>query len=297
MKKQGTGWVKDRRADLKHYRDYARLLNVWTSRPEKKYVIVTQSRSGTGLLATLMGQHPDILADGEVFNKFLHRQVRWPGLYLKARSKRAIALDRRVYGFKLKYHHLVSHQEMSDQAAQHFILDLYDQGWKFIYLRRNNVLRRALSGIIARKRQLLHVRDRQALPKVHLDRQELMQEIELSERLLAIDENNMARVDHLLVEYENDLLDAASHAGLCTRIFKFLDVPQVAIKPSYLEKTSADDLSLTIENYADVEAWLRDSPHVPSLQSHRHYPPAAVISSRVTLHGLQHDTPRGVASA
>lgn len=286
MKTQNKGWMKDNKDELKHYLAYARVLNFWTNRPEKKYVIVTQSRCGTGLLATLMEQHPDILVDGEVFNKNLHRKVRSPRLFLKARSKRAIPLNKKVYGFKLKYHHLVLHQEMSDQEAQRYILDLYEQGWKFIYLRRNNLLRRALSGVVARARQLRHVRDRHALAKVHLDRQELMDEIELSERLLAIDENNMARVNHLLVEYENELLDAANHARLCGRIFEFLDIPEVTINPSYLEKTSADDLSLSIENYAEVEAWLRDSPHALSLQSHRHYQPAAVIASRVTLHGL-----------
>lgn len=289
MKKKIKAWVEGEKADdLRHYFGYARLLNVWSNRPATRYVIVTQSRCGTGLLATLMGQHPDILPDGEVFNKNLHRKVRSPGLFLKARSKRAIPLNKKIYGFKLKYHHLVMHQELSDQQAERFILDLYHQGWKFIYLRRNNLLRRTLSGVIARTRRLRHVRGGQALSKIHVDGKELMRELQASERSLAIDEKNMAQVDHLLIEYENDLLDAERHIDLCDRVFGFLGAPAVTVKPSYLEKTSADDLSLTIENYAEIEALLRDSPHAPSLRSHRHYPPAAALTADVRASEPRH---------
>lgn len=288
MKKQIQGWVGKQKADdLRYYFGYTRLLNVWSSRPETRYVIVTQSRCGTGLLATLMGQHPDILPDGEVFNKNLHRKVRSPALFLKARSKRAIPLDKNIYGFKLKYHHLVAHQGMSDPQAERFILDLSRQGWKFMYLRRNNLLRRALSGVIARATQLRHVRGGQALAKVRVDGNALMRELEASERSLAIDEKNMAQVDHLLIEYENDLLDTANHVDLCARIFGFLGASAVTVKPSYLEKTSADDLSRTIENYAEIEALLRDSPHAQSLQSHRHYLPASAFAAGVRAPGAK----------
>lgn len=281
MKNEIKGWVgKERTDDLKHYFGYARLLYVWSDRPQTRYVIVTQSRCGTGLLATLMGQHPDILTGGEIFNKNKYRKVRSPALYLQAESRRAVSLNKKVYGFKLKYHHLVEHQGLSDQQAERFILDLYRQGWKFIYLRRNNLLRRSLSGVIASTRQLRHVRGGQALTKTHVDAEELMRELELSERLLKIDEKHMAQVDHLLIEYENELLDAARHADLCARIFSFLGVRAVTIEPSYLEKTSADDLSLTIENYAEIEALLQNSPHAPSLKSRRHYPPAATFAAQ-----------------
>lgn len=280
---------RKRNSALRRRLDYLRLLMFWSDLPRKKYIVVTEARSGTGLLATLMGQHPDVLNDAEIFHHKAAPKLRSPGMYLNARSKKAASLNKSVYGFKLFYHHLVLNQGLSDAQARAFIFDRHAQGWKIIYLRRNNILRRTLSGITAASREILHVRDKQALKKVRIDCQRLMNGLELAERLLAIDEDMMAQVDHVLVDYEADLLNPANHATTCSRIFKHLDIPDFAIRASNLQKTSEDDLSQTVENYAELEAALKDTHHAQSLLSHDLYPAPAVISAQVKVKTLAND--------
>lgn len=280
---------KTRNSALKRRLGYLRLLMFWSDLPRTKYVVVTEARSGTGLLATLMSQHPDILVENEIFHRNITPRVRSPALYLKARSRKAVSRNKSAYGFKLFYHHLVLNQSLSDARARAFIVDLHAQGWKIIYLRRNNILRRALSGISAKARNLLHIRDQQTLEKVHIDGQQLMNWIALAERVMAIDEDIMAQVDHLLVEYETDLLNPADHPRTCSRIFKYLDLPDIAVGGSRLRKMSTEDLSRTIENYAEIQALLKDTQHAQSLLSSDLYPLPASIASQDKVKTLAND--------
>jgi len=247
-------------------RDRARLLKANTL-PNNRFVIVTQSRSGSGLLKTLLSNHPSIFLDQEIFNKAVSHVMRNPALFLRDRMTRASASKKSVYGFKFKYHHLSDHQNLGNAATERFIKELSVDGWSFIYLRRNNILRRALSDQVARNRGgKLHAREGEALAKARIDVDELIRSLKISSKLNSVDQKLMDTVPHLLVEYETELLPASAHSVTAARVFEHLRLPPAEVHTK-LKRTSTDDLSQTIENYGELLEKLTSTEYGSMLQT------------------------------
>jgi hypothetical protein len=269
MRRLSDRVIAPKNKKIGYWLSYLRLLSFWSDYPKKRFVILTQSRTGGSLLLGLLGSHPQIHCDGEIFNASGYQKVPSCKLYLTARSRITMLNKKDCYGFKLKYHHLVDHQGLSDADASAFMKMLCEEGWKVIYLRRNNVLRRVLSGYIAKKRALRHVKkeDRETLKKVKVECETLLNDLHDGERRSAIDEGIVKDIPHLLVEYETDLLDAERHPKTCARIFEYLELAG-ALVSSGLGKTSTDDLSESIENYQELETILRNTKYYSALLSH-----------------------------
>ena len=254
---------------LKYKLEYLRLLLFWSRYPKNKYIILTQSRSGSALLATLLAQHPDVFRDGEILNtNKKNYKIKYPKLYLKARSRIARSAKKGVYGCKIKYHHLSDHCNFSHARVKSFIKELHSEGWKIIYLRRNNVLRKSVSSIAGRQRGYRHVRKEhgKALEKIWVDCDELLVSLRASERRIENDQDVLQDVPHLLVDYENDLLDASKHDQTCKRVFKFIGISDAKVQSKF-RRTSSDDLSNTIENYNEVKKFLNNTKYADLMQS------------------------------
>ena len=251
---------------IRHLLVYRRLLYVWSDLPKTKFIIITQSRSGGGLLNTLLSNHPDLHVDGEIFNTIAKNfKVISPMRYLRARSKKCVSLNKNVYGFKLKYHHLAIHQGLGDLKANRFIERLAEDDWKFIYLRRNNILRLTLSSQIAQKRAYRHIKkysDISHLQKVQINCASLLKDLEELERIMLKDEEIMNQIPNLLIEYERDLLNSSCHTATCRKIFKYLNIRENVEVQSNLRRTSTDDISDTVENYAELEATLKNTKYM-----------------------------------
>ena len=252
---------------LKHLLGYLRLLVFWSVNPKTKFIIFTQSRCGSGLLATLLGNHPDILIDGEIFNANRHFKVSSLRLYLSSRGRMARLQNKSVYGFKLKLHHLTDHHGLSMEQAKSFISSLNDKGWRVVYLRRNNFLRRSLSSLAAQKRGVRHIQgDANKLQKIHVNSDTLLNRIKVSEQRVELDQKILEQIPYLLIEYENDLLDQSQHAQTCRKIFDFLQIPPVEVQ-TRLTRTSTDDLSKTIDNYEEIRKVLEKTKYADLLTS------------------------------
>lgn len=252
---------------LNHLKGYLRLLVFWSTNPKTKFIIFTQSRCGSGLLATLLGNHPNIFIDGEIFNANRHFKVASLGLYLASRSRLARLKNKGVYGFKLKLHHLTDHHGLSLEQAKSFISSLHKDGWKIIYLRRNNFLRRSLSSLAAQKRGVRHVHgEKDKLQKIYVDSDKLLNRIKISEQRVALDEKILQGIPYLLIEYEKDLLDQTQHALSCRKIFDFLHITVVDVQ-TRLTRTSTDDLSKTIDNYEEIKKVLDNTKYADLLTS------------------------------
>lgn len=252
---------------LKHMLAYLRLLIFWSSKPKTKFIVFTQSRCGSGLLATLLSNHSDILVDGEIFNSDQNFKVSSVRRYLGARSRGSIADKKDVYGFKLKLHHLTDHQGLSFDEAQTFISSLHTQGWKIIYLRRNNFFRRSLSSLAAQQRGIRHVHSKSDnLQKIHVNPDTLLNRIKVSEKRVELDQQALKGLPHLLIEYEKELLDQSKHSQTCNKIFEFLGIPAVEVETK-LTRTSANDLSEIIENFDEVKSVMESSKYSDMLTS------------------------------
>ena len=85
-------------------------LGYWLSKkhvPQKRFVILTQWRSGSELLIDLLNCHPDIRCDSELFKEFVRLRtpkVLFPHWYLDGKSARA---GTKAYGCKIMSNQLI----------------------------------------------------------------------------------------------------------------------------------------------------------------------------------------------
>ena len=109
-----------------------------------RFCIFAQGRSGSTLLTTLLDQHPHIKCEGEVLANSVgnaHHFIQ--GKSIQYSSKKL------AWGFKVKHHQLTKHQKIDPQT---FLKKLSQEGWKVIYLRRENIVLQALSTLIGMSR-------------------------------------------------------------------------------------------------------------------------------------------------
>lgn len=243
---------KIRRSKYKNY------LDTRIRYPQKKFVIYTRGRTGSTVLTELLNCHPKIFCDVEIFN-FLYckSRVAFPEAYIKSCSKRATMYGKEVYGFKVKiaqlrYEHKYSHYDK-------ILADLSQDGWKFIHLKRINFLRHKLSSLIAAETKVLHIREGESASnrKIRVDFDTLFEGITYGEEVERTEEENLGRIPHIKVIYEEDLIDNAMHQATADKVFEYLELEPVPVSTN-LKRITVDSLSDMIENYSEIEDKLKE---------------------------------------
>ena len=219
-------------------------LRGWKS-PETKFVLLAQPRTGSQLLTDLLNSHPDVFCDGEIFWRVYINRLLWPQLFLRGRS---VANGKRVYGFSLKTAHLAQHH----LDPQRFLDGLHQDGWKVIYLYRENLLRQAVSWCIAMHRNKWS--DTEAIPgqvKWVVDTQTILQQIELREREHLDEQRILREIPCLTLTYEAALARTEQHQPALDQVFDYLGLDSVPAN-TRLVKTAAADMAGFIVNYDEV---------------------------------------------
>lgn len=129
-------WV-DRTAARTHVKEFwvyahrnaRKLLGV--SGPSIRFVIYGQGRSGSSLLLDLIGSHPEVYCESEIFHRKVAGRLVNPWDYLLARADLA---PKPVYGCKMKIYQVTEDQGIED--PHRFMLDLHAAGWKVVHLVR-----------------------------------------------------------------------------------------------------------------------------------------------------------------
>ena len=230
-----------------------RILSLWPLpkfrgvKPERRFVVVAQGRTGSTLLRDLLRSHEMIDCDGELFLYW-----RWfPGQHVLRKMQATV---KPVYGFKLLTYQPEGVLGFSSLTP---ILDwLESNDFRIIYLRRDNVLRHALSQLSARVNQFSqrgeghHERRR-----LHIDRDTIFYWINLLNYRRMLDESIMKDRVFLDVRYERDLEDSQNWHPLFLRIGQFL-----AVKPhlpnSELKKVTPRRLDELVENANELREML-----------------------------------------
>lgn len=239
---------------------YSRFIAYKSSIPGKRFVLFAQGRTGSDLMCSLINSHQEIFCDGEI----LDHKVLFPMAFVKGNCARS---TKDVYGFKLKIYHLTGAQQIDN--VKEFLCQLYDQGWKIIYLFRRNILRQVISGFVARERKSYHYRvgdERLNLEKIEIDCDELLREMRGRWMLLEKEKEVLKNLPHLTINYEDHLLSAEKHQKTLDRIFSYLDVLSMSVKTDLL-KITTDRLSDFIENYEEVIQILEKSEFSEFLQA------------------------------
>jgi LPS sulfotransferase NodH len=232
----------------------------------KKFVIFGQSRSGSTLLLELINAHPDINCEGELFNKiyryvnpkwFLLMLRRFPVLYINHRLKKS---DSPVYGFKLFFFQVNDPEKLLKQLNR--------RGWKFIWIRREDILAQSLSNILALETNHWHRRKNENARQktLTIPPERLLKVLKNRTRWKIKEQKMIENYDHLPVVYERDLKNKEKWQETLDKVFRYIGVEPVSVKTN-LEKTDVRPYSERIENYDELIETMKNSQFAHLLEN------------------------------
>lgn len=168
-----------------------------------------------------------------------------------------------AYGFKLKHWHMHAIQQRSN--SREFVKELSEQGWKIIYISRQNLIRHALSLYISVKTGIFVTtnpsRSISGITKYtyEIDVPELLRLVQTRTEETEIEMETLKGLPYLDIIYERDLLDSRHHQVACERIFSYLGLRNHQVN-SNVKKILGASLQETIINYDELEAACRNGP-------------------------------------
>lgn len=238
---------------------YARPWVPGLRRPPRRFVIFAQGRSGSTLLADLLNSHPEVVCDDEILTFRRH----WPARYAHACS---VGHRATAWGFKVKVYQLTQNQRMVHPGD--FLHQLHDRGWKILHLQRRNLLRQALSSMVAELRGGLYHQPTaagsgRATAAVHIDPDELVRRCRERERFVEEESRALDGLPYLHLRYEDDLLGPDDHQATADRVFTHLGVTPLPVATT-LTKLAGSPLD-GVANGAEVRRRLEDSPYAAYL--------------------------------
>lgn len=220
--------------------------------PHIRFVIYGQGRSGSSVLLDLIGSHPAVYCESEIFNRKVAARLLKPWDYLHARADLS---PKPAYGCKMKIYQMTDDQGIED--PHRFLLDLHAGGWKIIHLVREDLFRKALSLVVAETRgQFLDRRSGgTGVDSIAIDPVRLEAAMRERRRADEAELEALQGIPHFRVTYEGDLLDAASHQAVSDRVLDYLGLESAPVETRFV-KTSHGHVSEYVSNYPEVHEYL-----------------------------------------
>jgi hypothetical protein len=195
-------------------RIYAKAL-VRADRP-RTFLIFGRPRSGSTVLLELLNKVPAIRCDTEL----LHDITLFPSLFVRALARRA---GSEVYGLKLLSYQMTEVQRIHRPLA--FLGGLVGEGFAMIHLRRDTWAQ-TLSLMKARESSVFALERARHIPEtLVIPEERFVACLAWNARMLAFEDEVMSHLPHLRVQYETDLLEAASHQPSIDAICAHLGAP------------------------------------------------------------------------
>lgn len=238
------------------------------------FVIVSQERTGSTLLSTLLSFHPELLTDMDIF----YTPNTWSA---RRRTGRRLFTTRPVRGFKFKDTH--APLQNSVHATREFLQRQCDAGLRIVRLQRHDVLRQAISSYMVGARNGLHAwNNREAYPasersSVAVDVDEVYGRMVYFARLTRFQNRMLEGTPHLSISYESDLRNSGQHQSTANRIFDHLGLETHPVE-TQLRKLTPNNLAEVVANVDELTDRLRDTPfesYVVSNANEQQLPPGA----------------------
>ena len=226
----------------------------------ERFVILTNGRSGSTMLVDLIGSHPDIYCEAEIFNeirwKRSHRPLlwlvrAWPFPYLDWRARKC---TKAVYGFKLKAGGQIYHMEQK-------VHRLFQRGWRLVYLYRRDILQQTISWNVARATRRWHTTLEAGYmqQQVHLDVDLFLRDMHTALKDKQELAEMMRQLPNLTLVYEDDLEQQDHLQATSARLCDYLKVRQAPLS-SKIIRTWDRPYSEVISNYAELMKAVENSP-------------------------------------
>lgn len=218
-----------------------------------RFIIFSQSRSGSTLLKELLNSHPVIKCEGEILamtDGYIRNTIqlrilrRFPIPYIYY-LKTLARSD--VFGFTLFSYHI--------SYPQFYLPFLNKHGWKIIYLNRRSVLNQILSSITAEKRNYFHNRDPEKstqIEELKISKEEFLKNAKLRLQRHRREEKILKKCSYLSISYEDELENEKDWNTTAKKIFDYLNLEFEEVS-SNLKKTYTVPYSQLIENYEELE--------------------------------------------
>lgn len=235
---------------LQEGRAYLQYLTHHHFQPQSKFVILSQQRSGSTLLVSLLDSHPDICCMGELM---YYRRVS-PMAYLSCLER---VTDQKSFGFKLMPNH-IGYQGRSD--ADRFISELYNAGYRVVKLARRNLFHSAISLLYAQKRKKYHYNRseiKQGLPRLELNPAHVEQTLTWFQEMAELQERITRSIPHLPLVYEEHLIEPTIQQTTVEMIIDYLGLPHFRLR-SDLARITSKDYSDQIANMDEIREALKD---------------------------------------
>lgn len=223
---------------------------------ESNFVVFCRGRTGSTLLVQLLNSNDKIQCDGEI----LRESVDSPLSVVIESSRQS---TRQIYGFKLLSAHLRRLKRDNNIEPLDFMNNLVERGFKIIYLRRENILRQALSNLYAQHRKKYHNDRKDAkkpFVKFSVDTNLLIKAMDDSEQLRIYENWVLKYLPYLKITYEDDLLPSNSHQNTIEKVSKYLNIEPVKGR-HWAQKITPSNLSDFLENHEEITLSLKNSPY------------------------------------
>ena len=230
--------------------------------PGVLFLILAQGRTGSSLLVDLLNSHPDISCLAEIFTSSVAKNVRNP---VDFASGLCCLSTNNAGGFKVKIYQMGN---VRCSTAHQFLERFRDEGWQVIYLKRANVLRHALSDIRSEKTRIFHHTGEKEegklksarKEKVTITEEELFRTIRFREKCLEQEKEALAGIDHMVIEYERDLLEDDSKLNTMDRVFDYLGLKPHTCSTA-MKKVTSRNISDIVENHQEIIDSLTGTPY------------------------------------
>jgi len=241
-------------------KSYAAILLFW--RKPIRFVIFSQGRTGSTLLYKLLENQKDIQCEGEVLNRYKNAfnwKVLFPFIYLDGRSKMNNA---KFYGFKIKIYQITGHLDMD---PHYFLQNLINRGYKIIYLKRSNILKQAVSTLVANETGVYHETKQVVgnLNRLETNKETLEHYMFTRAKFLREEDEALKGIPALHLEYEEDLEQSATWEKTIIKCSKYLGIPTHDVKTDRIDifKNAKKPLSEFVVNYKELKDQFADSEY------------------------------------
>lgn len=216
------------------------------SAPTERFVIFGRGRSGSTLLVSLLNSHSRISCLGELLRSRM--------LFPEAHRDRMLGMasDKTHRGFKLLTYQIT--QVMRHRADSGYLRRMADDGFRVIYVHRDNYLRLAVSNMYARMVGRFHSRGAaggKTDERLEFPPGELIDWMSGAERRTDDEMRLLEQVPHVDVEYATDLEPPDARAATVERICAMLGVEPEPLETD-LKRNTPRSLRDLIANYDEV---------------------------------------------
>ena len=225
--------------------------------PSTRIAMIHHGRCGSQVVGDLLGQHSQILWEGEVFEPLVHKLPKNPMSHLRRRLR---ACPKAMFGFETKHYH----PDLMGIEWPDYVAGLKELGFrKFIIQRRANLVRTFVSALVGRaKGNVFHLPAGKSasLQKLRLDPQavyfdekpvKLLDALKFTTERIELARQLLSDHDVLCLTYEEDIADDPSRAY--RRVCGFLGVEPESVEIKY-GRTTPFALAEVIENLDEVQA-------------------------------------------